>query len=193
MNFGTLKSRILGIIGRAPSEVCYELVTADINQQMRLMVMQSSTTLTAAASITLPTDFLGAVDAYLDTDPRTPLRATTAGALNRTSQSSGTTREYAIVDGAMLINPVGSDDIELRYYASLADLSADADVNNVLTTYPSIYVYGVLAHHAALIRDTEAVATWFAAYEKAKGQARAADTKQRMGGLPVVPVVRTAP
>lgn len=193
MNYGTLKSNILALIGRAPADVCYELTTADINQQMRLKVMESTTTLTAAASITLPTDFLGVVDAYLDTDPRRPLRPAMSGTLNRRYESSGTTCEYAIVDGAMLINPVGSDDIELRYYAKLANFSADGDENDVLTTYPSIYVYGVLSHHAALIRDSEALAVWFAAYEKAKAQARADDNKQRMGGIPGKPFVRTAP
>mgnify|MGYP000377364524 CR=1 FL=1 len=34
MDFGTLKSRLLATIGRAPADVCYEMVTADINQEL---------------------------------------------------------------------------------------------------------------------------------------------------------------
>lgn len=195
MNFGTLKSRILAVIGRAPADVCYELVTADINQTLRLAAMESTTTLVEAAEITLPSDFLGVVDIYRDVDQRTTLAPTTAQTLNRMYETSGTPTHYAIVDGKMLLSPSpsGSENIKLRYYASLADLSADGDTNDVLTLYPSIYVYGVLAHHAALIRDNEAVATWFAAYEKARDQADDDSKKKRIGAGSMTPYVRSTP
>lgn len=194
MDFGTLKSRLLALIGRAPADVVYELVTADINNTMRLRVMESTTTLTEAASISLPSDFLEAVAVYRDTDPRYALRPVSQHQLDRAHQTSGIPATYTIVDGAMLLNPApnGSENIELRYYAKLSDLSADTDENDVLTTYPSIYVYGALAHHGALVRDPQ-VATWFAAYEKAKAQARADDNKARFGGAPVRPTVTHAP
>lgn len=195
MNFGTLKSRILALIGRAPADVVYELVTADINQELRLQVMESTTTLTEAASVTLPSDFLEVVDVYRNVTPRQALQPQTAQTLNRVYEPAGAPRFYAIVDGKMLLSPApsGTEDIELRYYAKLTDLSADSDENDVLTTFPAIYLYGALAHHAALIRDTDNLPGWFAAYEKAKAQATGSDNKNRYGGTPVVPVVRTTP
>ena len=195
MNFGTLKSRILDLIGRAPADVCYELVTADINQTMRLRAMESTATLVEAASIALPADFLEIVDLYRDVTPRTTLRPVSPQTLNRNYETSGTPSCYAIVDGNILLapSPSGSENIELRYYAKLADLASDTDENDVLTTYPAIYIYGTLAHHAALIRDEMALPAYFAAYKKAKEQAKASDLNARMAGVPVVPMVRSAP
>jgi len=195
MDFGTLKSRILAVIGRAPPAVVYELVTADINQEMRLRVMESTTTIVEAATMTLPTDFVEIVSVYRDTDPRTVIAPTTPQTLQRMFETSGTPAFYTIVDGSMLLSPSpsGSENVEIRYIASLSDLSADTDTNNVLTKYPSIYVYGALAHHSALIRDTEAAGMYLGAYEKAKGQARADDIKTKSGGSPIVPIVGTTP
>lgn len=194
MNFGQLKARLLALVGRAPADVCYELVTADINATLRLSVMEDTATLTEAESVALPADFLGVVSIYRDVDPRTPLRPTTAQAMNVDHYSSGTPTEYAIVDGALLLNPSpnGSEDIVLRYYAKQADLVADADTNAVLSKYPAVYVYGVLAHHGALTRN-EAMAVWKSEYIQAVKVARAADLSDRHSGAPLVPVVRVAP
>jgi len=194
MDFSTLKSRVLSLIGRAPADVVYELVTADINADMRMAIQESTTTITEAASITLPADFLSVVDVYRDVDPRTPLRPTTAQAINNTRISSGTPSEYAIVDGAMLLNPSpsGSETVNLRYIAKLADLSAGTDTNVVLTKYPQVYIYGVLAHHGMLIGDTR-IGIWQAAYEKAKRQARGSDARDRHSGAPLIPSTRVNP
>ncbi len=189
MDFAALKSRIQSIIGRAPNDVCYELVTADINQDMRLRSMESTTTLTAALSMALPSDFLSAASVYVNTDPRRTLRQTEPQAFNRGySDGVGEPSLYAIVDGAMLLDSVNTaSDIELRYVAKLADLSADSDTNDVLTNHPSVYIYGALAHHAALIRDTEAAATWAAAYRAEMNSAKASDRKKGGPPLSVIP------
>lgn len=194
MNFGTLKSRILAIIGRAPADVCYELVTADINQELRLSCMEKSTTLTEDGTMTLPTDFLEVVSIYRDSDPRYALRPSTTTNINRGYVTSGIPREYAIIDNdfglkEMVLNPSpsGSENIELRYYAKLSDLSADSDENDILTLYPSIYVYGVLTHHAMLIRDMDAAQGWSIAYKQAKQQAKQEDVGTRFGGTPLTP------
>ncbi|MED7627174.1 hypothetical protein, partial [Lacticaseibacillus paracasei] len=138
MDFGTLKADILALIGRAPADACYRLVTADINNFLRLKSMETTVTLTEAAEITLPTDFLGGVDVYRDTNPRYALRPTSAQAINNTFQTSGIPKEYAIVDGKLLLNPSpdGAEDIKLRYFAKVGDLVADGDTNVVLNAHP---------------------------------------------------------
>lgn len=192
MNFITLKSRILALIGRAPNDLVYELVTADINNGLRLREMETETTLVEAAEITLPNDFLAVVGVYRDTDPRIALQPTDVQALNRSFWPSGTPTQYAIVDGKLLLNPApdGSENIILRYYAKLADLSSDSDTNAILERFPGIYVYGALAHHSALIRDTTAAAVYEAQYQKLARAARATDA-DRYSGAPLVPTVRT--
>lgn len=194
MNFGTLKTRLLNVIGRAPADVCYELVTADINRDMRLRCMEATATLVEAASVSLPADFLEVIDLYRDTDPRIALQPTTTTGTNTLHMTSGIPRTYAIVDGAILLNPTpsGSENLKLRYYAKLADLSADDDTNDVLTIYPDVYVYGVLAHHAALIGDEKGLA-WESKYQVAFNRTRSSDATARMSGTPVVPSVRSTP
>lgn len=199
MNFGTLKSRILAIIGRAPADICYELVTADINQRLRLSCMEASATLTESATVSLPADFLQVKSVYRDVDPRTVLAPLTDQAMHRIHETSGTPAYYSIIDDAgtkklqLTPSPDGSENIVLRYYAKLSDLSADSDENDILTVYPSVYVYGVLAHHSALIRDMNAAAGYLTAFQNAVGQAKADDRKNQMGGAPIHPVVGTAP
>lgn len=185
MNFGELKFRIEEILGRTPASVVYEMVTADINKELRLRVMQSTTTATEAASVALPTDFLAMVDVYRDTDPRTSLSRARPQSINRSHVTSGTPKTYAIVDGAMLLNPSpdGSETLQIRYIAKLADLTASSDENDVLTTYPDIYIYGALAHHAALIGD-ERGAIWEPKYQAAISDARTSDIKQVNAGSP---------
>lgn len=199
MDFGTLKSRILGIIGRAPNDLCYELTTADINQRLRLSVMEATTTLVEAASVTLPDDFASVLSVYRDTDPRVALSAATPHTIDRTHVTSGTPTAFAIVDDAgtkkMILNPApnGSENLELRYFAKLADLSADSDTNDILANYPSVYVYGVLAHHSALIRDMQAANGYAAAFTDALAAARASDVKDRHSGSTIKPRVNSTP
>ena len=54
MDFATLKSRLYSLIGRYPADICYELVTADINARLRVREMEATDTLTEAASVALP-------------------------------------------------------------------------------------------------------------------------------------------
>ena len=75
MNLSGLRAYLLAEIGRAPSDIVYELVENDIANRLRLREMEATTTITEAASVTLPSDFLEVMSVYRDTDPRTYLRS----------------------------------------------------------------------------------------------------------------------
>lgn len=189
--FGTLKSEILALIGRAPADFVYQIVTQEINRDLRLLEMQSTSTKAEAASITLPTDFIEMEAVYRDKDPRTILAPTTVDMIHRDYETTGTPTHYAIADGVMLLNKPGSasNNLELRYYAELALLSANDDTNEVLTEYPGIYLYGALFHHAMGVGDPRQD-PWGAAYNRAKMLAQQSDTKARMAGTASQPRVR---
>ena len=195
MNFGELKAALLAEIGRAPSDLTYQLVTSDINRALRVSEMVQSTTLTEAASITLPAGFLGVVDVYLDTDPRVTLTPTTKTALNRSNRTGQTACEYAIEDGIMYLNPAPqtTETVNLTYYSRVADLSADSDTNDILTNYPSIYVYGALTHHAALKQDAQKAALWKVGYDDAINGANKNDLRTKYAGAPIKVSAGTAP
>lgn len=186
MNYGDLKARILAILGRAPDNLCYQLVTGEINRELRLQVMQTETTRTESAEISLPDDFLEVIEIYRDTDPRTVLRPTSLQALQAGFQPSGTPSTYAIMDGSMYLSPApdGSETIRLRYIAEVADFEDDDDENEVLTKYPDIYVYGVLSQHAHLIGDDRA-AIWGPLYTQAKQSATTNDARQQFANGPL--------
>lgn len=192
MDFGTLKSRILALIGRAPSDLCYDLVTADINQMERLRVMEATTTLAEAATVSLPDDFLQLITIYRDVNPRTTLKALPPQPLQDIYEESGIPAFYSLEDGQLRLSPSpsGSENIVLRYYAKLSDLDASDSTNVILSKYPSIYVYGTLTHHAMLVRDQESLAMWSAAYDKARAQARSDDNRYRAGATSAMPVAR---
>lgn len=195
MDFATLKSRLLSQIGRAPSDLCYELVTAEINESVRLSSMQAVTTFGATEAQDLPADYLEAVSVYVDYGgDRMALSALEPTQLDVHYRNGSAPQFYAVSDGVMRFSGGGgSGTISLRYYQSQADLALDEDTNSILTDHPSIYTYGVLAHHAALTKDPEALSVWFPAYERAMGKARSADNAKRMGGLLSGPMRRVAP
>lgn len=179
MTFAELKADLLASIGRAPSALAYKMTTSDINSTLRIVEMHKSAALTT--DLTLPTDYLEAVSVYgvreLVQSPMTTLGdGVKAG-------------EYAVFNGAL----VAELPVTLKYFAAFDDLSADADTNAVLSTYPDIYVYGVLAHHAALLRDPEALAVHFPAFERAMKKAQRADNMKHNGGHGILPTVVNAP
>lgn len=193
MDFGGLKENIQSVIGRAPADVCYELVTADINQLLRVYQMEAEVNLTEAATVDLPDDFLDVVSLYRNTQPRTVLTPRPPQTLQNDYTSSGVPQYYSVEDGRLHLSPSpnGPEQLVLRYFSKVSDLSADDSGNVILTNYPAVYIYGVLTHHALLIRDQKAVTNWSTAYMEAKNQARKASNKYRSGAGPMRPVIRS--
>lgn len=186
MNYGTLQSNVESAMGRTdlPSYI-YTLATATINNEFRLLEMQSETTLSATAeSVTLPADFLEVESVYIDSGgSRTALMPATEQSQATGHDSSGRPAYYAIHDGELTLMPVpdGTYTITLRYYARLADFSADSDENDVLTNHPSLYLYLALGHAAIWAKDDQAALTYAQVYQGEGVRIKKADTKRRLG------------
>lgn len=186
--FGTLKSEILALLGRAPADPAYQMVTADINRELRTLDMEATATLTSAGSYAMPAAFLEMIEAYIDETPRRFLTPTTAHAINTMWATSGKAHQYAIVgdgaDGTMIFDKTTTDDVEIRYYTEVTALAADEDDNVVLLKHPGVYLYGALYHHARMIRDQAAAADWGADYKREMDAANAFAFRERMRGAP---------
>lgn len=174
MDFQTLKSRLQAQIGRAPSDLCYELVTADINQSLRLHHMLAEVDL--AAPYMLPEDFLEAQNVLVGDSVLLPAAEAVIGRANNQRAA-----EFTVTDNNLVLD-VDETEVKLKYYARLPDLAGEGDTNTILTKVPSIYVYGVLAHHAALIRDPDALSIHMAAYERFMAATQREDNRKRMSG-----------
>jgi len=195
VNFGSLKARLLAQIGRAPSDLCYELVTAEINEGLRVPQMQAVVTFAPVGEYTLPSDFLEAVSVYHEVSGgRLALEAQEPTTFDASWVAASWPQFYSISDGVMRVyGTEGGGTISLRYYQRQADMVADSDSNAILEDHPSVYVYGVLAHHAALVRDAEALQVHFPAYERAVAKAQPAGIARRNGGNMAGPTPRVAP
>lgn len=183
--FATLKSQILAIIGRAPADHVYQVVTQEINRDLRLHEMEATTTATEAATVDLSGEdpaVLSIVDIYRDDTPRRALRPVTADFIQKAYRTAGDPLRYAFVNETLLLDAPGDGTtLNIRYNGALSLLSADDDTNAILTTYPNIYLYGSLYHHGMPIGDPRA-AGWGKMYESAMGRAVARDQADRLSG-----------
>lgn len=173
MDFAGLKAAVNSTYrGRSdiPNHI-YEITLSELNRDARIMDMQATSTLAASGeSVSLPADFLEAITVHIDDGSRRiALQPFTPDALNVNRYGTGQPRQYAIVDGSMLLNPTpdGGYDVELRYFQRLSTLSADADQNAVLEIYPEVYLNCALKNVADWARDEKSIATFGGAYAQA--------------------------
>lgn len=133
-------------------------------RELRVPEMISTTTLTASASITLPTDFLEAELVELQTNPTRLLEPMTGrqAAREYTTSTSGRPCTYTIKSGAMVPHPGPDDsyDIVLDYYARPASLSDAQTTNSIFPTYADLYLYASLLEAAPYLLDDERIPVW---------------------------------
>ena len=174
----------------------YTLTTAELNSRLRVMQMESTSSLAVSVESTaLPADFIEARHAYLDKDPR--VRLDLADEFSKTTdfRTSGEPKTYTIVDGFLLLNPVpdGSYTVLLRYIAKLADFSADADTNDVLVTFPSLYFYGALWQAAMWEGDGEAAAKYEQMFDAHLSRVETRERQARLSAGPLRSRADSAP
>lgn len=188
--FGTLKSQALDILGREPADHIYQVVTQEINSELRLSCMEETTTVTEAASVDLSAvspEIQRIISIYRNASPRTPLLQVTPQALWNHYETSGTPRRFAFVDDTLLLDRPGTGaSLEIRYVGELDLFSNSGDTNDVLITYPDIYLYGVLYHHGISIGDSRA-GDWGQQYASAKRRAKARNIADHNSLAPMIP------
>jgi len=107
----------------------------------------------------------------------------------------GTPRRFSIVGAEIEWSPFPSPPTngtapnwpvaELAYYQRQNLDMADDATNNVLSTYPAIYIYGSLIHAAPFLRDDARVGTWQKLYDNAIAGANAEAERARTQGSPI--------
>lgn len=174
-NFTTLSSAAEEAAGRAMITGAITLATAEINRLLRVREMLVEVT---QATATLPSDFLEAETVKV------------ADVVYSPSRESAQARSgvYMVHDGTLKFTPEETaPDLFLRYYGKL-DVLSGTNTNDVLDTYPEIYLYGLLAHHAQLVRDDAGVSYWRPLFIDAIGDANRHSAMSQMGSLTMRPV-----
>jgi len=195
--FADLKTNVRNAFNdREPPAFVYTLVTAELNTRLRVLQMETEVDLAVSGESTaLPADFLEVRHVYLDQVPRVELDLISEFSKSSTYRSSGEPRAYTIINGFILLNPVpdGSYTVTMRYIAKLADLSADADTNAVLTTFPSLYLYGALHQAAMWEGDGEAAAKYEQTFEMSLDKINKREQRARFSGGPLKSYAGVAP
>lgn len=191
MNFLTLKTRTKELLGRDVFAMAYDLANSQLNDELRIRAMEKTATLTVAnGALDLPADFL----------EMQSVQNVTGGFLKPISHErlvqlsdTGTPSHYVVGNDHLLLNPTPADghEIKIVYFAKLTDLTEDGDTNAALNGGAlEAYVYAVLAQHARLIRDADALPFWEVETAKAVAMANRADLASRYNGgtLEIEPV-----
>lgn len=89
---------------------------------------------------------------------------------------------YGYTIDARQIECGNAADIEFVYYSPPEPLVGDADSNQVLTDYPSIYLWAFLVEVADAEDDTENKAKWLANFDAAIEDANDTDEQARRSG-----------
>lgn len=99
--------------------------------------------------------------------------------------SGGEPRYYTILGNEIRYGPMpqGGKTIEILYYAKPQALSNTHTSNNILNTYPSIYLYGATLEGKIYVEDNEGVVKYGKLYDQAIQNAEDSDARsQHTGG-----------
>lgn len=192
MDFAGLQNNVQNAMGRTDvPDYIYELVTAELNRDLRMLDMQTTVELTASSEYTnLPADFLEVESLYLDSDRRIALQLHTADAINSRRRDPGRPWGYAIVNDAvagvaqikLIPTPDGEHDLVMRYFQKLPDLSGAVTTNVALDRYPNLYVYGSLQQAALWAQDGEMQQRYGGFYRDALSAAQMSERNRDAGG-----------
>lgn len=135
-----------------------------LNRELRVPEMISSTTLTAAASVALPSDFMEAELVELQTNPTRALEPMTPrqAAREYITSYNGRPASYTIKSGNLLLYPTPDDtyDIDLDYYATPAALADGQTTNSLFPAYADLYLYAALLEASPYLYDDERIPVW---------------------------------
>lgn len=146
------------------------LAEVRIATELKSQHLITQTTITTdASSKALPSNYKGAITAYLDSNPKTSLDYLTPDEFYRreVSSSSGRVTAYTIGGQTIYFGPSPDDSYScvLWHYAT-PDIATD-DTNSLLTNYPNLYLFASLVEAANFIEDDAMEAKYEAKYLKA--------------------------
>lgn len=162
-----------------------DLAEAEIKNEVRVKEMITRSAITVnARQISTPTRFADGISLKLLTTPVTVLDSLPQYEMDRYRQETSGKPKYFTVHTEIEFDraPDSSYSGEIIYYQNPDALSSTA-TNTVLTTYPSIYLYGALKQSAPLLMHDERVPLWQTLYEEAVKKANDATKRylRRMG------------
>lgn len=133
------------------------LAEAKLNRRLRLRAQENTTTGTVAATVALPTGYIGMRS--LTVSAGGVFSPVTYTAPENISGESGQPVSYSIVgDNLIFQNSSTGYTYSLTYYKPFDALSAG--VNWLITNAPDVYLYATLLEAAPYLKDDKRIDTW---------------------------------
>ena len=183
MTYAELKSNIATYLNRSDlTDVIDSFIDStesEFNRRLRVkgMIKRATATLDSLY-ISVPTDWLEAINIQIDSGDFSPLFQQSIESLDVYRKSNdnvtGQPIYFALVDDTIEFAPTpdGSYTVQLTYYGKIDALS-DSNTSNFLSTgYPDAYLYGSLKHASIYLMEDERVPLFTAQFEKALEEMR---------------------
>ena len=170
------------------------LAEKDFNSKLRIgrMIESNASFTIDSETETLPTDFLQVRDFYiLEGGTKHSLQYITPAQMDqiRGSSTTGMPRTFTILGDNFRFAPIPSSSYTgvINYYKSFSPLSSSVATNYILTSHPSIYLYGALYHAANFLGGIEPrqVQQWQQQYVTSLERLERNDREDQYGNAPL--------
>ena len=169
-------------------QLAHDRIFRDLRPRETMLQVQITPTTTL---LDLPDDFVDLRQlSYLKNNRRVTLRSVGRHELglfvNQQSEAANPI-VYSIIGTQAEVAPSGANrEYTLWYWQKLPQLLADTDTNIILTTYPYLYLYGMLIEGNVYIQDAEARESSVGVYVAEMAQVNGASDRSRFGEAPII-------
>ena len=151
------------------------------------MVRATTTTTAGQAFYDLPTDLIELRNITYDNNSQShALRYLSPESVSREYGTvlSGQPRAYTNLGNDLKLTPApdAAYTISINYYSQLRSLSDNVTTNDVLTEYPSLYLFGSCLEGAIYLNDTEQTNRFGSVFQKALDDVQRAEEAARYSG-----------
>ena len=163
-----------------------------LRRELRIRQMLKSvttSTVSADATVQLPSDFLEIRDFVVMTNPIQPLSYSSPSSLSndpRTSQV-GVPKSYTILASEFQLTPIPDAiyTLKMLYYAAPSYLSVTNTTNIFLTTAPDALLYASLIEAEPYLMNDARINTWGTMYDRAISSLTKSDESTQYSGVPL--------
>jgi hypothetical protein len=202
MTYSELKTNIANYLNRSDLtteiDIFIDNTEAELNRRLRVADMIKRATATADAQyLSLPTDWLEAVNVEITSNDFRPLMQMSIESLDvyrkANNNITGQPIYFALVDNTMELAPTPDAEytLQLTYYSKIDALSDSNTSNFVLASHPDIYLYGSLKHASVFLMEDERAPLFNAQFEKSLEELRLQQERAEFAKGSLIPRRRT--
>lgn len=155
------------------------LAEEDMNKRLRVREMEAFFAgSTSSKVLPISADVAGIKSLWPSATPESPLKVQPFERVKASIAATPTL--YAIQGNSIVLN--ADADVEGVIYERIPALSSTNATNNILTAYPSLYLFGAMRYAYAFMKDTNSEASYAAQFQQRLDEVNQADMRDRFTG-----------